>query len=334
MILLYIVKELSTARLQRSRASLQSAAPEIFHVLTGIYRDSVYRWRTFLQSGGEDEGGALDAIEQSLLALKILRRLLIAGFEFPNRNDDARAFWTIAKHEFADFFGIVMQESLLSIDVRQLIEKHLIQFSKAHLDVARIHPVAFVLLPDSMDLVRNYETTIAQFGHQRLSSPQAATGKIRSDGDADENGKSLLEKLSLKGLLILRACVKLVFNPAQTFKYRHAEEKEEQKQAVDIVRAQLLREDQIRGMMELIIGRLFVFHEADLREWNEEPEEWERREESEGDGWEYAVRPCAEKLFLDLVINFKDVLTGPLLDVFHNVTSECVTLMQELKLIS
>ncbi|KAI9786020.1 MAG: hypothetical protein M1816_008172 [Peltula sp. TS41687] len=321
LILLYIIKELSTARLQRSRASLQSAAPEIFHVLFEIYRNSVYRWRTFLESGGDDEGGALDAVEQSHLALKILRRLLIAGFEFPNRDDDVRAFWTVAKHDFTGFFVLVTQESSLSTDVRELIEKHLHQFSKVHLDVARMHPAAFVLLPDSMDLVRVYETTIAQFGHQQASNPPTATGKVRSDGDADENEKSLLEMLSLKGLLLLRACVKLVFNPAQTFKYRHAREKDEQKQAAEIVKAELLTEDQVCGMMELIISRLFVFNDADLREWNEEPEEWELREESEGDGWEYSARPCAEKLFLDLIINFKDILIGPLLDVFRNITA-------------
>lgn len=332
LILLYIVKELSTARLQRSRASLQSAAPEIFHVLFEIYRNNVYRWRSFLESGGDDEGGALDAIEQSLLALKILRRLLIAGYEFPNRNDDVRAFWTVAKHDFTGFFGIVMQTSLLSIDVRELIEKQLLQLSKAHLDIARLHPAALVLLPDSMDLVRVYESMIAQFGHQQASNSPAVTGKIKSDGDADDNEKSLLERLSLKGLLLLRACVKLVFNPAQTFKYRHAEEKEEQKKAAEIVKAELLTEDQVRGMMELIVSRLFVFNEIDLREWDEEPEEWERREENEGDGWEYSVRPCAEKLFLDLIINFKDILIGPLLEVFQNITSKCVTSIQERKL--
>ena len=322
LILLYIVKELSTARLQRSRASLQSATPEIFSVLSGIYVKTVYQWRTFLEKGGEDEGGALDAIEQSLMIIKILRRLLIAGYEFPNRNSEVQTFWTIVKDQFADFFGITMRESSISLDVQQWIEKHLLQLSKLHLEMARVHPAAFVLLPDSMGLVRAYQNIIAQLSLENTLHTQGVTAKIRSDGDVEGSEKSLLEKLSLKGLLLVRACVKMVFSPAQTFKYRHKEEKEEQKEAAVLIRAELLTEDQVRGMAELIITRLFVFRESDIREWNEEPEEWERREESDGDGWEFSIRPCAEKLFLDLVINFKDILIGPILQVFHGISGK------------
>ena len=69
--------------------------------------------------------------------------------------------------------------------------------------------------------------------------------------------------------------------------------------------------------------RFFVFRPRDLREWQEEPGEWERREEGETDMWEFSIRSCAEKLFLDLVINNKDLLIQPLLSVFYNVASTC-----------
>ncbi|KAI9801900.1 MAG: hypothetical protein M1833_002214 [Piccolia ochrophora] len=322
LILLHIIKELSTARLQRSKASLQSVSPEIFFVLGRVYVDKVRRWRSFLEDGGNDEGGAMDDIELSLLAIKVLRRLLVSGFEFPNRDKDVQEFWTVVRNQFGDLLAIVTREpQVLTADVHHWIERHVIQFSKLHLEMARMHPAAFALLPDSVALVKAYWDLVADFGETFGSKSMVIPGKIRHGGEADDNDKPLLEQLSLKGLLIVRACVKMVFNPMQTFRYRRPEDKEEEKQATHLMRSDLLTEGLVRNIMEKIVTGFFVFRETDLREWEEEPEEWERREEGEGDGWEFSIRPCSEKLFLDLIINFKDLLIQPLLNVFYGVAT-------------
>ncbi len=92
--------------------------------------------------------------------------------------------------------------------------------------------------------------------------------------------------------------------------------------AANIVKTELLTEGFVRQMMELVVTRLLIFGQNDLREWSEEPEEWERREESDGDGWEFSIRPCAEKLFLDLMLHFKDLLVEPILAVLKSVASQ------------
>jgi hypothetical protein len=56
-----------------------------------------------------------------------------------------------------------------------------------------------------------------------------------------------------------------------------------------------------------------------LESWEEDEDEWEVREEGGSDTWEFEVRPCAEKLFMDLVINFKHILVQPLLEFFASV---------------
>lgn len=68
------------------------------------------------------------------------------------------------------------------------------------------------------------------------------------------------------------------------------------------------------------MSRYFVFRPSDLRQWEEEPDEWERREDMEGDDIEFSIRSCSERLFLDLAINFKN-LVQPLLQVFYSVAS-------------
>jgi hypothetical protein len=114
----------------------------------------------------------------------------------------------------------------------------------------------------------------------------------------------------------------MIFYPAQAIRYRHAEEKDEHKEAKEIMKSQLLTDNLVREIMEIIVTRFFVFREKDLQEWHEEPEEWERIDEGEGDAWGFAVRPCCEKLFLELVINHKDLLIPPLLNVFTSVSGK------------
>ena len=42
--------------------------------------------------------------------------------------------------------------------------------------------------------------------------------------------------------------------------------------------------------------------------------QWEKSQEGAGDDWEFSIRTCSEKLFLDLIINYKNELFPPLLN--------------------
>jgi hypothetical protein len=323
LILLYIIKELSTARLQRSRASLQAATPEIVHVVGSLYVELVRRWTSFLQHGGDDEGGAIEDIERSLLAIKVLRRLLVSGYEFPNRDKDVSELWNIARAHFGDFLAIVTRDPpTLAPDIQDLITKHLLQLSKLHVDIATTHPAAYALLPDSINLTKAYWGLVSSFGQHFGVTSANSMHKILDNGQINDEEKSIMEQLSLKGLLILRACVRMVFNPQQTFKFRKPEDKEEKKHAQEVMRDGLLSQELGMEIMEVVVTRFFVLREVDLRDWTQDAEEWERKEDSQGDGYMYAVRPCAERLFLDLMINFKEMLVQPLLQVFYKVASK------------
>ena len=323
MVLLYTIKELSTGRLLRIREHLQAAAPEILQVLGNIYVEKVNSWKMFLDVGGDDEGGALDSIEQSLLALRILRRLIIAGYDFPNRHGEVQEFWKIIGAHLEGMLTLVLRElGSINLTVKHLIEKHLVQIAKLHLEMVRTHPSGFALLSNSTDLARSYWRLIFRFSKSFGSQTLIPFTRIGNDGDADEEEGSIEEKMSLKGLLLLRGCVKMVFNPAQSFKYQQAQDKAEKKNSVDLMRDDLLTQEFVCEIMETLITRFFVFRSRDLRDWEEEPEEWERREEGDGDIWEFSIRSCSEKLFLDLVIHFKDLLVQPLLNVFRRVASK------------
>jgi hypothetical protein len=323
LMLLQVVKELATARLRKSQTSLQSVTPEIVFLLSEIYTQKVSLWMSFLSATGDDEGGAIDAMENSLLTLKILRRLLIVGYAHPNREKAVQQFWEHSQHQFGQFWEMISRDPpVLVSPAKDLVEKHLVQISKLHVQMSTTHSTAFALLPNTLDLLRAYWGLVSKFGESYGSESQDFSAKALRGDDGSKTEKPIIEKLCLKGLTIFRACMKMVFSPAQSFNYRSAEMKEEQQRGVDLVKSQLLTEEVVASIANTIVTKFFVFRQVDLEAWEEDEDEWEIREEGGGDSWESEVRPCSEKLFMDLVINFKDLLVKPLLSFFQSVAGE------------
>lgn len=315
LILLQVVKELSTARLRTSQVRLQSVAPEIVFLLSEIYQEKVSKWVGFLGGNGDDEGGAIDAMESSLFAIKILRRLLISGYETPNHSTDVQQLWEHSQHQFGQFLDMATrQPPILVSPTRELVEKHLVQFSKLHHQMATQHPASFALLPSSLDLARAYWGLVDKYG-----DTYGADSLGSQKDQLGERVRPVMEKLCLKGLQILRACFKMAFSPIHSFKYKTAEMKAEQNNAIIIIKTQLLTDALVGQMASAIVTKFFVFRQVDLESWEEDEDEWEIREEGGGDSWEFEIRPCSEKLFMDLVLNFKNLLVQPLLSFFNSV---------------
>lgn len=322
---LYIIKELATARLQRSRTSLRQATPELFHVLCILYVTHSVRWVPFLGSGNDSASPAKDSMVISYCTLKAIRRLIVAGFEHPHRDSDVQNFWTIIQQHLGDFWAIAQSEQLKNMDSysNELVIKHLVQLSKLHLEMARSHPASFVLLPGCISLLQSYWGLVKTLGKQymdEISEQNSENWKVRESGERlDEI--LLLERLGLKGLLLFRAILKMAFNPVQTFKYQHAEDKEDRRNSVDLLKSKVLTDSFVLEILEILVTQYFVLRPSDLREWEEDPSEWEKREEEITEAWEFSLRSCAEKLFLDLMINFKELLVSRLLQVFYRYAS-------------
>lgn len=316
-ILLRVVKELGTARMRKSQSDLQSVTPEIVYVLTEIYTEKSNQWVSYLQSGQGSQEDAQVAMLNSVAALKTLRRLVIVGYERPHGDSTVEQFWTVSQNQFGQFLGFVNGETRLPEKVNDMIGKHLLQFTKLHIDMSEKHAASFVFLPNSLPLVTAYWDLISNFaeifdksGGIRHTSGGGDASKAKAEGP-------LLERLAVKGLLLLRACVRIAFRPVQTFKYRTPEVKAEQEQARNVIKTELLKDDLVVQIVNTIITHLLVFRKTDLEQWEEDPEEWEQMEQSESLAYEWEVRPCAEKLFLDLLTSFKQLIIPPLLQYFQ-----------------
>ncbi|KAJ8129621.1 hypothetical protein O1611_g4010 [Lasiodiplodia mahajangana] len=308
LILLRIVKELGTARLMKSQKALQAMTPALVQVLGEIYDAKTRVWLPFLTSGQGDETHAVAAMGNSLTTFRILRRLLIVGYEFPHRDEIVRQIWSFSQSQLGQLLNMVN-------DKYPLIGKHLLQFTKLHIDMASSHPASFAALPGSPDLARSYWNLVAEFSVIFSQSEGIRQGS--SSGEAKSRAEGpLLERLALKGLLLMRACVKMAHRSVQTIRYRSKEDTREQQEAVAAIKSQLFSDDFVNQMVHIIITRLLIFRKADMDAWEEDPQEWEQQEESQGNAYEWEVRPCAEKLFLDLLTHYKTLLLEPLLAYF------------------
>ncbi|KAI0178840.1 ARM repeat-containing protein [Hypoxylon sp. FL1284] len=326
-ILLHIVKELGTARLLRSQTALQKIAPELVYTLREVYDGPSGAWIEFLQNSQDEINGnaadtLLSTIENTLNAIKILRRLLIFGYTQPHKDSSVKEIWSLSQGHLGKLLSLIDSGSPKVAGYTSLLGKHLLQLTKLHLNMAEQHPAAFASLPNSLDIARAYWNFAAKFAEGfkdsvglRQEHSQAEESEARAKG-------LVLEELALKGLLLMRACSRMVHYPQHSIRYRSKEAVNEDAQAIDVVKNNLLTNDLVIQMVQVIITGFFIFRKADLDAWQEEPQEWEEREGGQGNAWEWEVRPCAEQLFLDLLTRYKDLLLQPLLSYFTTTQHE------------
>ncbi|TQS36228.1 hypothetical protein Golomagni_03329 [Golovinomyces magnicellulatus] len=319
LMLLQLVKELASARLKAFRAKSTMITEELIFLLSEIYVENVTLWTS---NSMEQTTNIAEAMECSLLTIKTLRRLVIIGYEYPNHSVDAQRLWEYSKIQFGLQLKIISsQSSHLASSLKIMIKDNLLQLSKLHVTMAQQHPAAFALLPNSVELVRAYWGLVNDYGVTYCSErPEFCARSSQSVETVDD--KLLMEKLCLKGLIILRACVKMVFNPTKSFMYKTNDIKAEQKRAVELIRTELLNNTLVQQIANLIVTKLFILRQIDLEAWEEDPEEWQIREEcADASGyWDIEIRSCSEKLFTDLAINYKHILLNPLISYFNSVS--------------
>ncbi|KAI1205398.1 ARM repeat-containing protein [Annulohypoxylon truncatum] len=327
MLLLRVVKELGTARLRKSQTTLQSITPEIVYVLCEIYNAKFTALTSFLASGPGDERNdeALLAMEISLYALKTLRRLLLVGYESPHNDKNVQNFWSSSQDQFQVLFGFVDGGPSNIACYVDVLTKLFMQYSKLHIEMAEQHPSSFVLLPNSLNLVRAYWFLTAKVAAV-FSESVGIRHNASNQGKAKTEGP-ILEKIALKGLLLLRACVQMVHRGKRTILYRSSEAVQEEKQAIEHLKVELLKDEFIIEISNVIVTRFLLFRQADLDAWEEDPQEWEQQEETEGNAYQWEVRPCAEKLFLDLLIHYKGLLLQHVLSYFVSIEDPQTTLV-------
>jgi hypothetical protein len=343
LILDHVVKELSLVRIGAARNTLKSTAAELVRILCPVYFDSLQPdWiRTVLPTAGQNAGEEANyealktKLEYAWASAKIIRRLIVSLIDRPRDDEAVRSFWDNSLVVFKATLQIAISPdyNLRSLNrdgssenpIERLIMKNLTQLTKLHVNMAKSHPTDFALLQSSgnFEVIQVHWQLLSLLGQHYASQAgyPAVGGQVTSSvHDFDESQRTLIDQLGHQSLLLLRACIKMIFTPGRGLRYRTPEEKEIDNATMANLKAQIFTEGAVLDLINHAVTELFLFQPKDLQEWEEEPDAWEKREELESEDFEFAVRPCAEKLVLDLAINYKDLTTSRLLEMLSMVT--------------
>lgn len=287
------VKALSVTRFGPGRSGFQAAAPGLVKVTGDLYLQLTQSWM---------QNFDLATMEVGYMALKVTGKLISEGYSHANRFIEASTFFNKSVEHFLGFANAYNNQPI------ELIAKHIRGLGKFYAHFFDRQPIAFILMSDSLQLVNSY-----------LSIFESKAELLQQVGNADQDEEltEFWEKIVVQGLKLVKNIVSLFFkNGVSTIRYRTEEDKQESKAALALLQEKFFTPSVLSNIVHIILSSYFRLTPRDLESWKSEPEEWTI--EQMNNSWEYQARPCAEKLFMDLLANFKDVVGPIVLEIMES----------------
>ncbi|KAG0325096.1 hypothetical protein BGZ99_001062 [Dissophora globulifera] len=286
-----VVKGLISKTLASARKQFQLAAPEIFTNVVNIYVHYVDLLFASSTTNIESLSGYL---ESSHMALKCLRRVVVHGFsEFATSEGPVTFFRLALGHlqKFMAFKETIPEQCSFLVTA---VDSHVKLLGKFYLDLMDTHPRQFILTPGAVDVLRFYWSLLAENGGDQGAAPAQA--------------------ILIQGLLLIKKTLKdpqfiLTDNNSEpvVVQCRH------------IIENEFMTPETTSKLAEMLITKYMRLTEHDLEEWDSNPEEWALEEEA--DSWKYQLRPCAEKVFMDLLSSHRAQLSPLLVQLAGSTAS-------------
>ncbi|KAK9465312.1 armadillo-type protein [Lipomyces arxii] len=296
-----VVKMLSISRFGKARMALQHDTPAVVQMVGQWYFYFTQQWMNADASAIQNDHTQQLALcaDIGYLSLKICRRLVVEGYEFANRHQEASEFFqatTLHLNAFIEKYVVSPSETL---------EQHIKTLGKFYYDLTERQPTAFIMFAGCHDLIRSYLTI--------LQNQAAAFHQTNFDQF------EFWEKVLVRGLLLLRKCIKMIYGEGTvTIKYRTPEDRQETKTAIQKLKDELCTDMFVVGVHDILLWSYLRLRPTDLEKWATDPEEFVHDEIL--NSWEYQLRPCAEKVYVDLLVNWKDLLRPRIIEAFNNVS--------------
>ncbi|KAG0042504.1 hypothetical protein BGZ83_000388 [Gryganskiella cystojenkinii] len=277
-----VVKGLISKTLAASRKQFQLVAPDLFSNVVNIYVRYVDMLFASNTTNIESLSGCL---ETSHMAMKCLRRVVVHGFPNLATSEGPVAFFRLALEHLQKFIAfketIPEQCSFLITSV----DSHIKLIGKFYMDLMDAHPRQFILTPGAGDVLRFYWGLLAGSSNEHAAAPAQTT--------------------LIQALLLIKKTLK---DPQ--FILNDKDPEPVVVQCRHVIEQEFMTPETTNKLAEILITRYMRLTEDDLEEWDSSPEEWALEEEA--DSWKYQLRPCAEKVFMDLLSSHRAQLS-PLL---------------------
>ncbi|KAI9015058.1 armadillo-type protein [Gaertneriomyces semiglobifer] len=302
-----VVKALCSSRLPAGKKMFQQVSPELLQYTGTIFTEQSDRFLAHAEAlvNGQvvDLLPAEFNVQIAVISLKILRRVIVYGFATLHASPDALNVYGLLLNYLSKFVQLLNLVSKATYPkIYKCLTSAVMQIGKIYLDFQGRDVYGFVSAPGSTDALKYYWSHLE------------AGGTV---GD-----KPTTEKFLVQGMILLRRVVKNkdLAEPPRSAATLDATSVS----AVDVpsirrlLQTELLTEAFVRKSCEVLVVRYLKWSDEELSNWENEPEEFVA--EVDSDAWTFSVRPCAEKLFMDLMQTNRTLLQPFIMTVLQSIS--------------
>lgn len=296
-----VLKILATVRIGKARLMMQTKAPLLFPHLVKFYTLFFDRWLT-------DNNFDATIMEVGYIFLKNIRRLVVDGYEYQNRDKYIQEFMELSIQQFQKL--LILHES----NNLDLLERYIKCFVKLYFNLVRDKTCSFILLTSS----KNILLTLLSLLQQKAS--------LIYNLEVEANDSDFWEKIAIKSFMIMKTITNYVFRENKTSIVKQRNDKLEIAQSIELLKTSFFTLDLVENLINLITNWYLKLRPVDLENWENEPEDWFNQEASLN--WEFQIRKCAENYFQDLSIHFNEFISQFIMnkiESLNNVQLDSIT---------
>ncbi|XP_023328884.1 importin-11 [Eurytemora carolleeae] len=284
--LLYLhhtIKALASKRLAVDRRAFLDLTNNIIGYLLNLWHGLHQTLLEMLRVG--EEGSNL-ALAKSILAIKVLRRLVVQGLKRPQDNTEAMMF---VDKLFDEAKNLLQARKNINCVLREPMEKYIVLHQKIWADLLESHPYAFV-------------------SHIRKSLTFICSLCFTDDGRGLMFQRFIIFCFNiLKGILV---CME--YKPPKNM----IDTKEEATLEAHALKSEFFQLNTVTEICRRLISDYLLMTKEDLELWGEDPEEFACEET--GDSWKYCWRPCCEAVFVTVFHEYRESLAPVLVDMVRS----------------
>jgi hypothetical protein len=296
-----ILKILATVRIGKARIMMQTKAPIILPHLIKFYNLFFNKWINDNNNINSNANFDPTIMEVGYMLLKNIRRLIVDGYVYQNRDKQVQEFIELSLQQF--------QKLLILHETNKLdfLERYIKCFVKLYFNLVRENTCSFILLNCSKNILLTLLSLLQQ------------KAELIYNLEIEANDSDFWEKIAIKSFTIMKIITNYTFKETNTNIVKQKNDKLEIQQSIELLKSNFFTLELIENLINLITNYYLKLRPADLESWTNDPEDWFNEEMSVN--WEFQIRKCAENYFQDLSIHFNEYISQFIMNKIENLNT-------------
>lgn len=283
-ILVQTVKALSSRRLHHDRQMFEHFTSNLYDFIINLWNGFTI---TYFQNIQNNAPLVIcqSNVEKAHLALRILRKLTIHGYQKPSQSTKPMSFIKSIIERIKDLLECRLRIRSAPFDYATLVEKHekfVLKHMKVLAEFQEYHRLAFMqFAPQILEVSFNYvffEGAHLIFEGNELTMPNFAIHCLNL----------------IKGYLLSGGGSTYTNQPS------------EDENNLSIVLKEFFTSERLGYIIEKLLMHYFLLTSSDIEQWDDDPETYVSDEG--GDSWKYSMRCCTEAFYMALFQKYHPIL--------------------------